>query len=136
MLDEQARRNEVERMLQMPAMERSNRSEVEECDGYTISTKFVITWKHRLEKGGWFRRARLVARQLKSSVDLDQTFAPTSITVLPKMLIHLMINVFKHFRAMTLDIKDAFLMADQPAEERAFVELDGQFYRLIKCRPG
>ena len=136
LLDEQAKRHEVERMLQMPAMERSNRSEVEECDGYTISTKFVITWKHRLEKGGWFRRARLVARQLKSSVDLDQTFAPTSIMVLPKMLIHLMINVFKHFRAMTLDIKDAFLMADQPAEERAFVELDGQIYRLIKCLPG
>ena len=136
MLDEQAKKNEVERMLKMPAMEKASQEEVGECNGYTISTKFVITWKHRLEQGGWFRRARLVARQFKSSVDLDQTFAPTSIMVLPKMLIHLMLNVFKHFRAMTLDIKDAFLMADQPADERAFVELDGHIYKLIKCLPG
>ena len=113
MLDEQAKKNEVERMLEMPAMEKSSQEEVGECNGYTISTKSVITWKHRLEQGGWFRRARLVARQFKSSIDLDQTFAPTSIMVLPKMLIHLMLNVFKHFRAMTLDIKDAFLMASQ-----------------------
>ena len=136
LLDEQAKKNEVERMLKMPATQESSREEVQESDGYTISTKFVITWKHRLEKGGWFRRARLVARQFKGSVDLDQTFAPTSIMVLPKMLIHLMLNVFKHFRAMTLDIKDPFLMADQPAEERAFVELDGTIYKLIKCLPG
>ena len=131
LLDEQAKQNEVECMLKMPAMEKASREEVEECSGYTISTKFVIAWKRRLEKGGWFRRARLVARQFKRSVDLDQMFAPTSIMVLPKML-----NVFKHFRAMTLDIKDAFLMADQPADERAFVELDGQIYKLIKCLPG
>ena len=38
----------------------------------------VITWKHRIEKGGWFRRARLVARQYKWSVFTDEAFAPTS----------------------------------------------------------
>ena len=49
---------------------------------------------------------------------------------------HLMLNVFKHVVAMTLDVKDAFLMAEQPAEERAFVVLDGQIYKFIKCLPG
>ena len=56
--------------------------------------------------------------------------------VVPKLLIHLMLNVFKEFTAMTLDIKDAFPMAEQPKEEGAFVELDGKIYRLIRCLPG
>ena len=94
--------------------------------GYLMSTKFVYYWKHRVERGGWFRRARLVARQFKSSVDMEQT-----LLVIPKMLINLMLNVFKHFTAMTLDIKDAFLMAAQPEEEKAYVEVDGKVYRLI-----
>lgn len=38
---------------------------------------------------------------------------------------------------MTLDIKDAFLMAEQPKEENAFVELEGKiYYRLVRCFPG
>ena len=49
--------------------------------------------------------------------------------VVPKMLIHLLLNV-------TLDIKDAFLMADQPKEEKAYVDVDGVIYRLVKCPPG
>ena len=91
--------------------------------------EFVLTWKHRLEQGRWFRRARLVARQFKSSINIEQTFAPTSMLVVPKMLIHLLLNV-------TLDIKDAFLMADQPKEEKAYVDVDGVIYRLVKCPPG
>ena len=77
-LDSEARKVEVQRMLDIPAMEESTREEVAECGGYFISTKFVQTWKHRVERGGWFRRARLVARQFKASVDIEQTFAPTS----------------------------------------------------------
>ena len=136
LLDSEARKVEVQRMLDIPAMEESTREEVAECGGYIISTKFVQTWKHRVEKGGWFRRARLVARQFKASVDIEQTFAPTSIMVLPKMLIHMMLNVHKEFSAMTLDVKDAFLMANQPEEERAFVEVEGKIYRLVRCLPG
>ena len=135
-LDSEARKVEVQRMLDIPAMEESTREEVAECGGYIISTKFVQTCKHRVERGGWFRRARLVARQLKASVDIEQTFAPTSIMVLPKMLIHMMLNIHKEFSAMTLDVKDAFLMANQPEEERAFVEVEGKIYRLVRCLPG
>ena len=82
-----------------------------------------------------FRRARLVARQFKSSVDMEQTFAPTSMMVIPKTLINLMLNVFKHFVAMTLDIKDAFLMAAQPEEEKAYVHVDGKIYKLNEQLP-
>ena len=136
LLDNEARKVEVQRMLDIPAMKESTREEVADCGGYIISTKFVQTWKHRVERGGWFRRARLVAWQFKASVDIEQTFAPTSIMVLPKMLIHLMLNVHQEFSAMTLDVKDAFLMANQPEDERAFLEVEGKVYKLVRCLPG
>ena len=135
-LDHEARLNEVNRMINIPAMVECAPEEVEKEGGYIISTKFVLTWKHRLEQGGWFRRARLVARQFKSSVNIEQTFAPTSMLVVPKMLIHLLLNVCREFVAMTLDIKDAFLMADQPKEEKAYVDVDNVIYKLVKCLPG
>ena len=135
-LDHEARLNEVSRMIKIPAMVECEPGEVEKEGGYIISTKFVLTWKHRLEQGGWFRRARLVARQFKSSINIEQTFAPTSMLVVPKMLIHLLQNICREFTAMTLDIKDAFLMADQPKEEKAYVDVDGAIYRLVKCLPG
>ena len=116
-LDKQAREKEIQRMMEMPAMIETDENEVTQTEGYIISTKEVYCWKHRLEIGGWFRRARLVARQFRSSIDLEQTFAPTSMMMVPKLLIHLIVNVFTNFKAMTLDIKDAFLMAPQPADE-------------------
>lgn len=109
-LDEEAKDKEIERMLKLPAMEEAKTGDVEEDNGYVISAKMVITWKHRLEQGGWFRRARLVARQFKGSVDMEQACAPTSLMIIPKMMIHLRINCFSNFVGMTLDIKDAFLM--------------------------
>ena len=51
----------------------------EENDYNNITTKMVITWKKREEKGGWFRRARLVARQFRWSIDVEDSFAPTSL---------------------------------------------------------
>lgn len=66
-LDEAAEQKEVERLIGMGVL-------VEVVDGqkgYVITTKMVNTWKRRLEAGGWFRRARLVARQFKWSVFTD-----------------------------------------------------------------
>ena len=117
-------------------MEEATESEVQESAGYVITTKMVNTWKHRVEKGGWFRRARLVARQFRGSVEMDQTFAPTSMMSVPRLMLHMMVNVYTHFVAMTLDVKDAFLMAPQPENENAFVSLDGIYYRLLRCLPG
>ena len=56
--------------------------------------------------------------------------------MVPKLLIHLVVNIFTNFKAMTLDIKDAFLMAPQPADEVAFVRVDGRIFRLLRCLPG
>ena len=39
-------------MLEMPAMVEAQKTEVEQNEGYIISTKMVMRWKHRLEKGG------------------------------------------------------------------------------------
>ena len=135
-LAEQAREKEIQRMMEMPAMIESDEDEVTRSEGYIISTKEVCTWKHRLEMGGWFRRARLVARQFRNSIDREQTFAPASMMMVPKLLIHLIVNVFPHFKAMTLDIKDAFLMAPQPTDEVAFVRVNGRVFRLLRCLPG
>ena len=123
-------------MIKIPAMVECEPGEVEREGGYIISTKFVLTWKHRLEQGGWFRRARLGARQFKSSINIEQTFAPTSMRVVPKMLIHLLLNICRKFVATTLHIKDAVLMADQPKEEKAYVDVDNVVFRLVKCLPG
>ena len=135
-LDKEARNTEIQRMLEMPAMVEVQKSEVEKDEGYIISTKMVMCWKHRLERGGWFRRARLVARQFKNSIDLEATFAPTSMMMLPKMLMHYLLNVRSDFVVVTLDIKDAFLMAAQPATERAYIQTDEHIYKLLRCLPG
>ena len=101
-----------------------------------ISSRMVYCWKHRLEQGGWSRRAGLVARQFKGSVDIEQTFASTSLMIIPKMTIHFLLNVCANFTAVTLDIKDAFLMANQPFEERAYIKIDEKVFRLLRCLPG
>ena len=135
-LDRDARNLEIQRMLDVPAMMEAQKAEVEQENGYIISTKMVMRWKHRLEKGGWFRRARLVARQFKNSIDLEATFAPTSMMMLPKMLMHYLLNVRSDFVVVTLDIKDAFLMAAQPTTEKAYIQIDEHIYKLLRCLPG
>ena len=37
---------------------------------------------------------------------------------------------------MTLDVKDAFLMAAQPEAEVAFVKVDNRIFKLLRCLPG
>ena len=49
-LDKEATKVEIERMLKIPAMEESTNEEVTARSGYTISTKMVYTWKHRVSK--------------------------------------------------------------------------------------
>ena len=69
-------------------------------------------------------------------MDVEQTFGPTSLVNIPQMMIHLLLNVCANFVATTLDIKDAFLMADQPCEERAYVKIEEKVFRLLRCLPG
>ena len=58
-MDEKAEEEEIERLKAMAAL--TELQPHEENDYSDITTKMVITWKKREEKGGWFRRARLVA---------------------------------------------------------------------------
>ena len=135
-LDTMAKDKEINRMLEMPATVEVEAEEVEVNGAYIISTKEVMCWKRRLDQGGWFRRARLVARQFRNSIQLEQTVAPTGMMCLPKMLLHLTLNVYVGFSVMTLDVKDAFLMSPQPAEERAYVRVNGRIFKLLRCLPG
>ena len=108
----------------------------EENDYNDITTKMVITWKKREEKGGWFRRARLVARQFRWSIDVEDSFAPTSLMAIPRMLLHLAACCPEHYGVQVIDVKDAFLMVPQPEEEKASVTYRGKRYKLVRCLPG
>ena len=52
------------------------------------------------------------------------------------MLIQLVMNVYTHFAAMTLDVKEAFLMSPQPVEENAYAQVDGRIFKLLLRLPG
>ena len=94
----------------------------------------VITWKHRDEQGGWFRRARLVGRQYKWSVFTEDAFAPTSASVVVRMLLQPQMRT--GLALYTLDVKDAFLLMDQPEDERAMIVTENVQYNLKKNIPG
>ena len=133
-LDVEAEEAEVSRLMEMGVL-----LPVEEMEdgGYSITTKMVTTWKHRKEKGGWFRRARLVARQYKWSVFTDEAFAPTSAYVVCKLLLqHAIMDPKKMMSVYTVDVKDAFLMVPQPKEEKAYVMRGDKLYKLGRVLPG
>lgn len=99
-----------------------------------MTSKMVVTWKHRDEQGGWFRRARLVGHQFKWSVFTEDAFAPTSASVVVRMLLHL--QMITGYALYTLDVKDGFLLMDQPADEKAMIITENGKYRLKKNLPG
>ena len=133
-LDAEAEAIEVKRLVEMGVL---LPVESMQSDGYSITTKMVVTWKHRKEKGGWFRRARLVARQYKWSVFTDEAFAPTSAYVVCKMMLqHAIMNPKRIMDVYTVDLKDAFLTVKQPPEEKAYVTQGGKLFRLGRVLPG
>jgi len=93
-----------------------------------------MTWKPRLEKGGWFRRAKLVARQFRWSVFSDDSLAPTSAAVIMKLLAQLAVRT--SMLLFTVDVKDAFLMIPQPADEKATVTTVNGKCKLLRNLPG
>ncbi|CAJ1423224.1 unnamed protein product [Effrenium voratum] len=133
-MDAKAEEEEISRLKAMPAL--IELQPHEENDYNDITTKMVITWKKREEKGGWFRRARLVARQFRWSIDVEDSFAPTSLMAIPRMLLHLAACCPEHYGVQVIDVKDAFLMVPQPEDERASVTYRGKRYKLVRCLPG
>ena len=133
-LDAEACRHEEERLEKMGVLEKLKENEQAEEGSYVLTSKMVITWKHRDEKGGWFRRARLVGRQFKWSVFTEDAFAPTSASVIVRMLLRLQMK--SGLALYTLDVKDAFLLMDQPEDEKALVVTANGTYRLKRNLSG
>ena len=133
-LDAEACRHEEERLEKMGVIEKLKDNEEPEEGSYVLTSKMVITWKHRDEKGGWFRRARLVGRQFKWSVFAEDAFAPTSASVIVRMLLRLQMK--SGLALYTLDVKDAFLLMDQPEDEKALAVTANGTYRLKRNLPG
>ena len=133
-LDTEACKIEEERLEKMGVLQKMKEEETEEEGSYVLTSKMVVTWKHRDEQGGWFRRARLVGHQFKWSVFTEDAFAPTSASVVVRMLLHL--QMITGYALYTLDVKDAFLLMDQPADEKAMIITENGKYRLKKNLPG
>ena len=95
-LDAEACKHEEARLEAMGVLERMKDDEEAEDGSYVLTSKMVITWKHRDEQGGWFRRARLVGRQFKWSVFTEDAFAPTSASVVVRMLLQLQMRLFSY----------------------------------------
>ena len=133
-LDAEACKHEEARLEAMGVLEKMKDDEEAEEGSYVLISKMVITWKHRDEQGGWFRRARLVGRQFKWSVFTEDAFAPTSASVVVRMLLQLQMRT--GLALYTLDVKDAFLLMDQPEDERAMIVTENAQYKLRMNLPG
>ena len=48
----------------------------------------------------------------------------------------MMLNSFCKWEIRLVDIKDAFLMAEQPADEKNAISYKGMMYGLVKCLSG
>ena len=101
-----------------------------EADYKCLTTKFVSDWRWHEVSGikQWVRRARLVAREYRTTDGRTDCFSPATSSSILKILPVMAVNAKKSL--VTLDFKDAFLLVDQielvacrfPAE---FIELMG-----------
>ena len=135
-LDEIATDEEVSRLEEIPVMVRVSDEEARGLN--MITTRVVLVWKRRQEKQGWFRRARLVARQFRTTGGFDDvtTFAPTSASMVPRLMLQIILTLKPDWEVRVMDIKDAFLMAWQPEEEANGIIYKDVKYRLVRCLPG
>ena len=121
-LDEAAEIEEIERLERMGVL----LPDIGE-DAEHLSTTFAKVWK----KGehGWFRRARLVARQYKwaTQMDDDETFAPASVAPLGRLTP--MMAMTWGTPIYVLDIKDAYLTVEQPADEPVVISSPASWYK-------
>ena len=84
-----------------------------------LSTVFVKTRKKGPD--GWFRRARLVARQYRWASDMleEDTFSPPSVSILAR-LVPLLAQKWGT-PIYIMDVKDAYLCVPQPEDEPVVV---------------
>ncbi|CAE7942317.1 LMP1 [Symbiodinium sp. KB8] len=114
-LDDQAEIEELTRLAGMNVVMEPNPQEQAEH----LSTVFVKTRKKGPD--GWFRRARLVARQYRWASDMleEDTFSPPSVSILAR-LVPLLAQKWGT-PIYIMDVKDAYLCVPQPEDEPVVV---------------
>ena len=137
-LDNEAALEEISRLKAMRVLEDCNEPQGDEL---ILDTRLVYDWRHR---GEWKRRARLVAREFRTTNDGSDefTFSPTS--SMGAMKCFLAWAVVCHLFLCALDVKDAFLTVDQqeavlietPSWVHSIIESCPRYWRLLKCLPG
>ena len=132
-LDHEAERYETERLKLMDVL----REPTHELNYYEkLTVTFVHKWKHGGEKEGWWRRARLVARQYKWASEMgdEETFSPASIAPLSRHL--LLLAQQWNTPIWICDVKDAYLNVEQPPDEPVVVLIGDHYFELGRVLPG
>ena len=127
MLDHEAETYETERLKLMDVL----REPTHELSYYEkLTVTFVHKWKHGGEKEGWWRRARLVARQYKWASEMgdEETFSPASVAPLSRHL--LLLAQEWNTPIWICDVKDAYLNVEQPHDEPVVVLIGDHYFEL------
>ena len=150
-IDRIADRVELSRLCGMNVLMEGNVDGID-ASSNTLTSRYLYDWrlKDRIMPDGttvkcWLRRSRLVAREYSFWEKRSDTYAPATSThilnLLPMMYLQSLANVDDETHHIseplclgTLDVKDAFLMVDQPSP--MLVTLLGQTYTVRKNLPG
>lgn len=91
--------------------------------------------EERLEKMGVLEKLKEGEEaEQDSSVFTEDAFAPTSASVVVRMLLRLQMRT--GLALYTLDVKDAFLLMGQPGDEKAMIVTENGTYKLKRNLPG
>ena len=64
------------------------------------------------------------------------TFAPTSASIAPRLFAYILMQMQGAWQLTIADVKDAFLMSQQPAGEKNTIRYRDKFSKLERCLPG
>ena len=140
-LDNLADKVEVDRLLEMGVMCKSQDYNDERGLGVPLSAKFVRTWRKKERNGEqmWLRRSRLVAREFNFMERRTDVFAPASSSVCQRILPALAVtNAFPKRVLGSLDIGDAYLKVPQAQPRQVHIIGDclDEAYVILMCLPG
>ena len=114
-------------------------------DAKQLSTRFVRTWREKLNKDGrqiWLRRSRFVAREFAwMDSERDSLFSPASSSIVARLLPVMYLDMKEHAQSVmaSIDVKDAFLTVKQKTPTVVTCKLaDGREvqYGLGRVLPG
>ena len=137
-IDAVAMQFEVDRLLGIPALERTSHA----LPGRKhLTTRFVVTWRAKSEGGAalWLRRARLVARDYAFLCPgRTNLFSPASSALPSKIVPAVFIaNYHRGWQLVALDVADAYLNCPQVEDTCTSVTVNGErrWFRLLRLLP-